>query len=344
MFKKGIVCLFLAVAVVFSIGVFLDSAHAWNVAVSPVDYPCQSLDPTVVNFYKSDGSSDGDCSFDDGTGQPEYIADIDYDQIGILYAFTYTGIWKRDTDGEVFQINDFSAPTNYGGDISMSPDGSIIAASRVDYGSGGNVVYFFDSSNGSQVDGCSFSGYVADIEYDQTGNLYAFTSTGIWKRDTGGNVCQINNFPAPTNYGGDLSISPDGFVIAASQRDYYTVVHFFDAANGALIETYDFDDHVGQPEYVADIEYDETGNLYAFTSTGIWKRDTDENVSLFTDESIAPVNCGGDITINPVSDPAAVPGPTTMLLPTALLLFGYGLLTLRSRPNRSSRIRRDEVY
>ena len=45
MFKKSIVCLFLAVTLVFSIGVFLDTAHAWNVAVSRVDYPYQGLDP-----------------------------------------------------------------------------------------------------------------------------------------------------------------------------------------------------------------------------------------------------------------------------------------------------------
>lgn len=334
MFKKSIVCLFLAVTLVFSIGVFLDTAHAWNVAVSRVDYPYQGLDPTVINFYKSDGSSDGDCGFNG------YVADIDYDQTGNLYAFTSTGIWKRDTEGNISQINNFSAPTNYGGDISISPGGSIIAVSQVDTNT---IVRFFDTSSGNQVDQCNFSGYVADIEYDQTGNLYAFSSTGIWKRDTGGAISQINNFPAPTNCGGDISISPDGSIIAVSQRDNDTVVHFYDSYSGALIESYNFNDGTGDPEYVADIEYDQTGNLYAFTYTGIWKRDTDGNVSLFTDDIVAPVYVGGDITINPVSDPAAVPALTTMLVPTAALLLGYGLLTLRSRSNRSRRIRDEEA-
>ncbi len=67
---------------------------------------------------------------------------------------------------------------------------------------------------------------------------------------------------------------------------------------------------------------------------------------LFDDASEDPDNDGytnieeyhaGTDPTDPNSKPESVPGPTTMLIPAAVLLFGYGLFTLRSSSNQSGR-------
>jgi hypothetical protein len=47
------------------------------------------------------------------------------------------------------------------------------------------------------------------MEYDSSGNLYAFTDTGLYRRATTGQISQVSNIYAPTpmNYGGDLSVN-----------------------------------------------------------------------------------------------------------------------------------------
>jgi hypothetical protein len=100
--------------------------------------------------------------------------------------------------------------------ISVTTYASMITVSQTD---NSNVFSNFNLDTGVSLGGGIFNDPIADIEYDSLGNLFALTTTGLWKRSTSGSISRLSGVSAPFNGGGDLAISSSGVITVNGQQN-----------------------------------------------------------------------------------------------------------------------------
>jgi hypothetical protein len=274
---------------------------------------------TLVGSWKPDGTIVQDLAYDPSNG----------DQ----YALTVNGVYKRTLAGVQSQILGIpGAPSNGGGDLAVSPLG-VLSIVQDDV----NVIpsfkpQFYDKNTGAGLGSWKPDGtIVLDQAYDPvTGDLYALTQGGVFKRTPAGVQSQVPGVPgAPAGLGGDIAVSPLG-VLSYVQDDLNLVPsskpQFYDKTTGAFLGSWKPDGSV-----VLDQAYDPvTGDLYALTQNGVYKRTPAGVQTQIAGLPGGPINRGGDISVfaaSPVPEPSSV----ALLLMGAVGLIGYRRRTLKKQ-------------
>jgi hypothetical protein len=251
---------------------------------------------------------------------PVPVQDQAYDPVtGDLFALTARGTFKRTLAGVESQATGFvGVTTGQGGDLAVSSALDLIVISRDDSSGASPNPLFRQMSTGANLGGYTPDGRaVADHAFDPTTNdLYSLTEAGVVRRIPSGATSTLAGVPgALIGLGGDITVGPLGVLSISLDDTADTNPKFYQTITGTPLGGWI------PGGVVLDQAYDPvTGDLYALTTTGVFKRTPAGVQSQIPGISGVPIGQGGDITV--FNQLAAVPEPS------GIVLFGIGLVGL----------------